>query len=227
MYKYAYLFSDLIFVAAWLIIFFWRKDTRKELLWVSAIFGASAYLMQPLFLIDWWHPETITGTKFGIEDFMFCFFGGGGLSVLYQILFKKKTVPLNSLDDTNRFFGFFTIILFLFLNYFTFFVLSLHSFYSSVIAFGVAIFFIWLRRKDLILPSLLIGFISVPLAVLWFWWAEWLSPGWVQNVWYLDKLSGLIILKAPIEDLIWAFFAAAYISVIYKFWRGEKLQGVS
>ncbi len=224
MFKNSYLVANLIFIVAWLSIFFWRKDTRKELVRVSLIWGVLSFALQPLFLVDWWHPETITGTKLGIEDFMFCFFGVGGFSVLYEILFKKKSIKLleRKRKRKNQILGFLTILLFFGLNYSAFFIFNFHSFYSSLIAFGVIISFIWVIRRDLILPSLIIGLLAVPLGLLWFLWVEWTSPGWVESAWFLDRLSGIIILKAPVEDLIWAFLVGAYTSVIYKFWNSNK-----
>jgi hypothetical protein len=220
MYKYSYLIADSIFVIAWLLIYFYRKDTRKEQLWVSLVFGLTAYLLEALYIIDWWHPETITGTALGVEDFMFCFFGGGATSVLFQQLFRQKTVRA---VNPQRKLGLISIFLFFSIFYFTFYILNLHSFYASLLGFTCSLIIIWKKRIDLILPSIVSGLIVGLLGIGWFWWVELTSPGWVEAVWYLDKLSGIIVLKSPIEDLVWAVFSIAYISIIYKFWNGLKL----
>jgi len=83
--------------------------------------------------------------------------------------------------------------------------------------------FIYFKRPDLIADSIISGVIMVLLGFVWFWVPEFFTPGWVENYWYLDKISGIRILKAPLEDLIWVFMAGAYIAPLYEFWRRGKL----
>ena len=79
MYKYSYLIADLTLLFVWIILFWHRKDVRREMLIVSIIFGFAGLLVEPIYFQDWWHPLTITGTKIGLEDFLFGFWVGGGL----------------------------------------------------------------------------------------------------------------------------------------------------
>jgi len=38
-YQYSYLIGNLALLIVWIIVFFWRKDVRKEMAMLSIIFG--------------------------------------------------------------------------------------------------------------------------------------------------------------------------------------------
>ena len=52
---------------------------------------------------------------------------------------------------------------------------------------------------------------------------ELITPGVLAHLWYLNNLSGIIILGQPLEDLIWWFFAGAFIGPLYEYWQEAKL----
>lgn len=84
-YQYSYLIGDLILLAIWLVLFLWRKDTRKEMAIISLLFGFLGTVVTLIYLMDWWHPLTITGTRIGIEDFIFGFSTAGIAAVVYSL----------------------------------------------------------------------------------------------------------------------------------------------
>lgn len=92
-YQYTYLILDLCFFIVWLFLFFWRKDTRKEMLVMSCLFGAVGVVTAFVYTKDWWQPLTIAGTVVGIEDFLFGAMIGGISAVIYEELFKKRLRP--------------------------------------------------------------------------------------------------------------------------------------
>ena len=72
--KYAYLVGTIVFFIPWLILFLMRKDLRREMLIGSVSIAIVSFLTSLfLFTVDWWHPETITGTRVGIEDLLLGF----------------------------------------------------------------------------------------------------------------------------------------------------------
>ena len=91
-YQYTYLIGDLILLFVWLILFWWRKDVRKEMLYLSPFFGIIGLLTEYYYIKDWWKPLTITGTAIGIEDFLFGFGIGGICAVIYEEIFKEKII---------------------------------------------------------------------------------------------------------------------------------------
>ncbi len=89
-YQYTYIIGNLILLAIWAFFFIRRKDTRKEMLTISLIFGFVGPLAEAIYIKDWWQPLTITGTRIGIEDFLFGFLIGGIISIIYEHLFQKR-----------------------------------------------------------------------------------------------------------------------------------------
>ncbi|MBU4257645.1 hypothetical protein KKC04_04530 [Patescibacteria group bacterium] len=225
-YQFSYLIGDLTILIIWFVLFFWRKDTRKEMLSISLIFGLAGLIVEFIYTIDWWHPLTITNTLIGIEDFIFGFAVGGVASIIYLQVFKKrlkiKKADKKTEDKKNiNFLIIISTLLALFLG--SFFVLKFNSFYSSIIAFTIPTLIIWFKRKDLILDSIASGFILMVTSFLFFIIPELITPGWVNSAWFIENLSGIIILKVPLEDIIWFFLAGAFIGPLYEYWQEGKL----
>lgn len=223
MYLYSYLIANIVMLLIWLVLFLFRRDVRREMLFLSFVVGICGLLTEPLYTVDWWRPLTITNTRVGIEDFLFGFWIGGISAVIYEEVFKKKIY----IRKTKRR-GHISYILFLFIGlgtifYASFYMLKLNSFYSSVVALVPLILFVWIKRNDLIIDSLATGLLVPLLGLLWFWIPEYLTPGWIEKYWLLNNLSGITLMKAPLEDLIWGFLVGAYVGPLYEFWKGARL----
>lgn len=225
-YQYSYLIGDLVLFAIWLVLFLWRRDVRKEMIILSLIFGFLGILVQFVYINDWWHPLTLTGTRIGIEDFIFGFCVAGIAAVIYEEIFKKKirirkkSKKKEIREDINFVF---ILILGCVLFFGSFYLLRLNSVLASLIGLGVPILLIWIKRMDLILDSLVSGILLMIASVPAFVIPELITPGVVKNFWFLENLSGVIILKVPLEDLIWFFLAGAYIGPLYEYWREGRL----
>ena len=61
-YQYNYLIGNLIGLIIWFTLFICRKDSRKEMLIISLIFGVTGPLVESVYIKDWWVPLTITNT---------------------------------------------------------------------------------------------------------------------------------------------------------------------
>ena len=81
----------LFFLFFWFILFFYN-DKKKRMLNISIIFGFVGIIMESFYIIDWWHPLTIFGTKVGVEDFIFGFTLAGISSAAYYVILKKSEV---------------------------------------------------------------------------------------------------------------------------------------
>jgi len=225
-FQYSYLIGDAVLLIIWFVLFFWRKDVRKEMIIISSLFGIAGIISEFIYTADWWHPLTITNSLVGIEDFLFGFAVGGIASVIYEEVFKKR-IKIRKISKKKEFQedeNFFLVGLSLAIIFFVaFYFLKINSFYSSIFAFAIPLIYMWLKRKDLIIDSLASGFLLMIISFLAFIIPEFITPGWVQSAWYLENLSGIIILKAPLEDIIWFFLAGAFIGPLYEFWKEGKL----
>src|SRR3989339_501727 len=88
-YQYSYLIGDLVLLVFWSILFYLRKDVRKEMQAISLIFGIIGIFTGFIYFHDWWHPQTITNTTISLEDFLVgCKLPG--ILIIYQVyLFLK------------------------------------------------------------------------------------------------------------------------------------------
>jgi len=225
-YQYSYLIGCLILLVVWSILFLNRKNTRKEMLTMSLLFGFLGVIVTLIYLRDWWNPLTITNTRVGIEDFIFGFSVAGIAAVIYSIIFNKKvrikkTKKNKKLKNNLRFFLLILIGLIIFLS--GFFIFKFHSFKSAIVSALVVLFLIWTQRKDLILNSFLSGILLVMISLPAYLIPELVTPGWINSAWYFQNLSGITIFRIPLEDLSWFFLTGAFIGPLYEYWQEGKL----
>jgi hypothetical protein len=225
-YQYSYLIGDLALLFIWFILFLFRKDVRKQMIIMSLIIGILGMLFQFVYSIDWWHPLNILGTKIGLEDFLFGFAVAGIASVIYEEIFHKK-IKLRKVNNKTKNLqnkNFILISAALAIFFFgSFYLLGFNSFYSSIFAFIISTSYIYIKRNDLIYESIISGALLMIISFIAFIVPEFITPGWINSAWYLQNLSGIIILHAPIEDLIWFLLAGAYIGPLYEYWREGRL----
>ena len=111
-----------------------------------------------------------------------------------------------------------------FISLLGFYLLGISSFYTSVIVFTFITLYIWIKRKDLILDSLYSGILLTIVSIFAFLIIEMITPGWVQATWYMENLTGIVILTAPLEDLVWVFLTGTFIGPLYEFWNKGKVE---
>lgn len=225
-YQYSYLIGDLVLFVIWLILYLWRKDTRKEMILTSIFFGFMGLIVEATYGKDWWYPLTITNTLPGPESFLFGFFIAGIGAVIYCIVFNKKVqikkVSKKQNKKRNLHFAEFLslgIIIFFLTVYLT----PLNSFYSSIPAFLIPLLIIWIKRKDLIMNSILSGILLMLISFFAYIIPELINPGWIASAWTMENLSSILILKIPIEDLLWFFLVGLGIGPLYEYWQEGKL----
>jgi hypothetical protein len=223
------LIGDLVLLAIWAVLYWWRRDVRREMLVVSSIFGSLGLIAGYFYTVDWWHPLTITGTRVGVEDMIFAFGVAGIAAVIYEEVFKKKVKPrkVGGKKKLARLANLFIVGLFLvglFLG--GMFILVLHSFWASIISFTSVVFIIWARRRDLILDSLASGLLLVVVCFPAFWIPEWIPPGVIRAFWDFKNLSGILILKVPLEDVVWFFLIGSFIGPLWEYWQEGKLVSI-
>ena len=220
---FTYLFGSLLAFVVWIIFYCIRQDLRREMLTIgmlTAILGILGGLLG--WTQDWWHPETITGTPVGIEDFIFGFSYGGFASVVFQVLEKKKSTKKFA-TDWKKFLipasGFAAIFL-------LFFIFHQHSFYASAAGMLIPAGIIYFLRHDLIRASIFTGIVTAIGAMIGFFILNLLQPNFVQQWWMLNKLSGILIFGLPFEDLAWFFSAGLLFGPLYTFWHGREFTNI-
>ncbi len=224
-FKYAYLVGTIVFLIPWAILFFFRKDYRKEMIFMSFLVGIGSVITAYLWwTIDWWRPETITNTRVGIEDFLLGFSNGGIAAVLYGAIYKKRlSKRIKKTNDT----GAFNICLILFfIIAFLFWGLNITSFWASTIAMITAAIYILYTRRDLFLNALASGILMAIVSLPSYYAFIWLFPGFIHKTWMSQYLSGIIIIGIPLEDLIFYFLFGFIIGPFYEYWQNKRLVNV-
>lgn len=218
-YKYTYLLGALLFFPYWFYLFFKLKQYRQRLLVISFLYAVLGLVFSFVYTADWWRPETFFGYRIGVEDFLLGFSNAGIAAFWYLLFFKIKTekqanwrrlaVPLFSTATI-------TITLFQ--------VFAWNSFYANSVGILTVIIYILSKRRDLFVISLASGFLMVLASLPIYLIMIFVSPGWIEHTWMLEKLSGKFLLGIPVEDYVWYFLVGAMISILYPFYSGEKYE---
>ncbi len=215
-YAYGYLLGALFYVLLWAVIFWRRGDLRREMLVMSAL--SVLYGLPHEYLLwtrDWWHPPTITGTRIGLEDLLYAIGNGGVLAVVYTVVvrrnlvaFPSKASPLVRLLPylVNGLIPPLLVV-----------ATGMHSFLASGAGALLALAVILRARPDLAVVaagSAILGTIaSLPFYLV----MEGALPGFIAHSWYLDRLSGILIWRIPVEDMLWYIYTAALWGTYYKY----------
>ena len=195
------------------------------MLTISLILSLFGLVFALIYTVDWWQPLTITGTRLGIEDIIFAFSVAGISAAIYGVVFKKR-ILVKFAAGREKFARnvnvLFVCMLPLALMLGLFYVVGLNSFYSTVVAVTIPILIIWYERRDLIVNSIASGVLLALVSLLAFWIPELITPGWVNAFWNFDLFPKIIVLGAPLHDLIWFFLAGAFAGPLYEYWKSGR-----
>lgn len=224
--KFAWLVFSIILVLIWGSIFIVRSDLRREMLWTSFTFLPLA-LSAPLFAGSYWDPKyfvKLFGLNIGIADFLYTFAIGGIGSVSYQFFLDKH---YSDNPDTINWYralslalvAFCGVAVFIFLEYQT--MLHINPILTS--AFGMlvcTVFLIWLypaQMNPIILNGILFGLVVVIAEIV----TTIFFPDFF-SFWIEDKLLGLRILGAPVEEFVWHFAWGAAVGAVFEISRAVR-----
>lgn len=223
MYKFAFLIGNIILAAFWFLFFFLRKDLRKQQIFLSLFLAPFAPLIDILwFYHDYWRPEYLISVNFGkiplgLESPLFAFFVGGIAGTIYEVVFQKRHTlgPSRNILAAVMILGGLTILTLLK-------TLGLNTIWAfSLAALSITIIMLSIDKnliKDAIFSGILITFLAMLLYIVWLV----IYPEAIQEFWLPGALSGIKILKIPIEELVWFGSVGTCGGVIYEFWLGVK-----
>lgn len=221
LFHYAWFLWSLSFLALWGVIFLFRKKLRKEMLLVS-LWTMPLGLTEPLFVPQYWNPPSLFDlaqrTRFDIESLIFCFSIGGVGSVLYRLFFdvKETAVDLNYRKNSRHRFHSIMLILpipiFIVLAVLT----RLNHIYCGILAMFIGAIATLYCRPDLKYKIWVGGLLFTAYYALFFYSLIILVPNYVDKVWNLQALSGILVFKMPIEELLYAFTFGMLWSSVYE-----------
>jgi len=224
--QYVWFIWSLLILGIWFLIYFSKKSFRKVMLKMSLI-TAPFGLTEPLFVPEYWFPPSLFNlaerTEFDIESIIFSFAIGGIGSVLYQLIYKKKLVKVDTIEKNHtrhrlhRIILFIPPFIFLIIAYFT----NLNHIYCGVIALFIGALTTLYCRPDLKSKIWIGGLLFTVLYFIYFGSILLFYPNYVELYWNLDELSHILILSVPIEELLFAFSFGMFWSSLYEhlYWR--------
>jgi len=222
-YKYTYFVFCLLFFIPWLLLYFHRKDLRKEMLFMSILLAFGSLITGYLFwTIDWWRPETITATRVGFEDFILGFANGGIAAVIYEEIYRTHFIKRKAAK--KNYYPYVIIFSFIFFISFLFWGFNINSFTASSVSMIITTLLIFFLRKDLIIDSIISGLLMMIISIPIYLILIKVSPGWVEHTWLFNSISGIKFLGIPIEDLIFYLLFGFVTGPFYEIWQGYRLK---
>lgn len=227
--QYAWFIWSLLLVGIWLVIYLVldTKDKKREMLIVSLLTSLLG-LTEPVFVPEYWAPPSLFNlalrTGFDIESLIFSFGIGGIVVVLYDRIFHTvhKRISTQAQHAPRHRYHLLAIlaasILFIVLTLLT----KLNPIYISVIAMTFGGFATWYCRPDLKKKMIVSAFLFLSLYFFYFLTLIAVYPGYVQQVWNLKVISGILIFGIPLEELLFAFSFGFLWSSIYEHVRWYK-----
>lgn len=231
--QYAWLIWSLILAGVWLVIYVVldSRDKKHEMLTVS-LWTSLLGLTEPLFVPEYWTPPSLFNlafrTGFDIESFIFAFGVGGIAVVVYEYIFRTSHQQIKSHEwhlprHRYHFLAILSMpVVFLFLLITT----SLNPIYISVIALVFGGLATWYCRSDLKKKMIISAFLFLGLYFVYFLTLITMYPGYVEKVWQLNRISGVLIAGVPLEELMFAFSFGFLWSSVYEHFTWRKLKPI-
>ena len=227
-FTYAYLITSLLLLLVWVLLYWIKPQARKKMLFVSFL-TAPLGLTEPFFVPSYWLPFTLFDlakqTRFDLESLLFSFAVGGIAAVLYEALLRTGRSKINLHEQHQKRHRFHRLALFSpFISFAILYLfMPLNPIYSASIAMTVGAIASWFCRPDLLKP-MVVGAMSffILYFVVFLIGFIWLFPGYVQAVWNLGAISGILIAGIPIEELLFALSLGAMWSSIYEHFTWYK-----
>lgn len=187
-------------------------------------------LTEPLFVPAYWSPPSLFNlaaqTGFDIESLIFSFGIGGIAVVLYELLFKTKHTAISAMEHHSSRHRFHLLAILSAPVILVVLLLATHlnPIYSSIIAMIGGGLATWYCRPDLKTKMVASAFMFLLLYFVYFLTLTAAAPGYVERVWNLGAISGILIFGIPIEELLFAFSFGFIWSSIYEHLTWKKLK---
>ena len=208
-YHYVWLLWSSAFLLPWALLYASFPQHRTAM-WRASVFMAAFGLTEPLFVPEYWNPpslfELAQRTGFDIESIIFSFAIGGIAAVLYNIILHKRMEVLGPAERhqwrhrRHRWALAAPLVLFPILYF-----LPWNPIYAGIATMVLGAIAAVLCRPDLKSNTLLGGVLFLALYSIFLVGLKWSAPGYIEQVWNLKALSGIVIYGLPIEELMFGF----------------------
>ena len=226
-YHYVWLIWSVGFLCPWAVLYVAVPEHRM-VMWKSSLFMAPFGLTEPLFVPEYWNPPSLFDlaqrTGFDVESILFSFAIGGIDAVLYNLVMRRRLVPIPAHerhDLRHRFhrlavalpFVLFPVLYFLPWN-------PIYAGIAAMFAGGVAAV---LCRPDLLPNTVVGGVLFLVFYTIFLIGLESSAPGYIAQVWNLPALSGVTPYGLPLEELLFGFGFGLFWTGLYEHFTWKRL----
>lgn len=217
---YTYLFGAIIFFIPWCIVFLKKRINRKEMLIYGVIFGIAAVLIGVRYALhDYWYPLYLF-PAFHFEDFLYGFFFGGLCTQIYFFFFETKE---RATKNHHPVFGIFALILSILSFVLITDILKLNSIIAHIIPPLLIGIYIAYKNPKTVTIQVAAGLFATIITFIVFRLALIINPYVVSEIWYLNNLTGVLLLGIPLEEYLFAFSLGFGISLFHEFISGKQI----
>lgn len=226
--KYVWLYWSFAFLVPWAVLYFFKPDFRQKMLRVS-LWTSLLGLSEPIFVPEYWDPPSLFDlaqrTGFDIESLIFCFAIGGIGAVTYNALTGSG---IDKVPATERHSGRHRwhrlAIAMPFLVFPVLYYLPWNPIYPGIVALTLGGITNVLCRPDLLRNTLIGGMLFLLLYAVFMLLLVFLVPGYIEQVWNLPALSGILPGGIPLEELAFGFAFGLYWAGIYEHFTWHRVQ---
>ena len=219
-YHYVWLLWSLAFLLPWAAIYLVNARHRK-VIWRTSLVTALFGFTEPIFVPSYWNPpslfELAQRTRFDLESLIFSFAIGGIGCAIYETLTKRDLVPVGTAEKRrarhrlHRWVLLAPIFLFVPL-YFS----PWNAIYPSLICLLIGAIASVICRPDLLRKTLLGGLLFSGVYAVFMLGLLWSAPGYIEQVWNLRALSGILIAGIPLEEILFGIAFGMYWTGVYE-----------
>ncbi len=190
-------------------------------MWRASVATALFAVTEPLFVPAYWNPpslfELAQRTGFDLESFIFSFAIGGIGTVFYETVTKRHFAPVGSPMRRAHMHRFhFAALLLPFVVFVPLYFLPWNPIYAVLVCLTVGAIASVVCRPDLRRRTLIGGLLFLGLYGIFMLGLRWFAPGYIEAVWNLPALSGVLLYGVPLEELLFGFAFGSYWSGVYE-----------
>ena len=209
----------------WGLLYLMVPGARRHMLRVSAATSVLG-LSEPVFVPKYWNPPSLFDlaqrSGFDLESFIFCFAIGGIGCVLYNALTRQELQPVTAAERHSVRHRFHRLALMTpYLSFPLLYVLPWNPIYPGIVALAIGAASTVACRPELARKTLVGGVLFLALYALFMAFLVVFTPGYIEQVWNLADLSGVVMAGIPMEELAFGFTFGMYWSSVYEHfsWR--------
>lgn len=225
--QYVWLLWSSAFLFPWAVVYLVFPKQRKAMLWAS-LFTTPFGLSEPLFVPEYWMPPSLfdlaENTGFDIESLIFSFGIGGIAAVFYNLLKQKMPQAVGACVRHHALHRHhYKALAVPFVVFIALYFFPWNPIYPSIIAMFAGAVATILCRPDLKQKTWIGGLLFLAYYAIFLAGLEWSAPGYIDQVWNMEVLTGVTVGFMPIEELLFAIGFGMYWSGVYEHFTWRKL----